>query len=544
MPVLDGVKFACKQCIIGHRTGKCTHDDGRELFPIRSRGRPKSQCETCQEKRRTSSWHEKCECNAKAAEAGAGDTASILQAAAASAAAAAAEVTAPDGGEGGIAAPIPCACHTTNVCTCCNGPSRSSVTHQAGMAILQALGLPSTSSSAASAASPSIPSSAGAASSSTSSPCCRDPNCICGSDPDAQRRCCAYNGPSELPAVIAARQRGYKISTGPQPRRMRKDRLRDEEKGINYRAGSGPSSSAAAAVAAWPRYVAVAQQAGHAAAAIQFFAGPSGSTTASSSTSLPQPPAPAPAEAPSPFPLSNDTFPGTHLQPSSIPSTSAYDPSPPPPFSSDNAGWEWNRQSSSTPSSSSYSSTSSTLHPPPPLPAPTINPSSTALSIDKDPSLDALLEAINVVRQGPASIQCSCKGTCRCRSCAGRPRTDGGAPEAEGQSSCCGSSKQTQKQGQNGQATGRKRSGEEGDEEGRPAAKRVKRNLGSSSTSVSTSGSSHPQDDDDDDDDEGEQTSDDCASCGACDLDFKLPSGIPEVDEFGAAPLRAGRARP
>lgn len=62
-------KFACIKCIKGHRSSKCNHTN-RELFEIKKKGRPVSQCEQCRQLRKTKQIHIKCIClNLKAKEA-------------------------------------------------------------------------------------------------------------------------------------------------------------------------------------------------------------------------------------------------------------------------------------------------------------------------------------------------------------------------------------------------------------------------------------------------------------------------------------------
>ncbi|CDS00170.1 uncharacterized protein SPSC_01354 [Sporisorium scitamineum] len=62
-----GVKYACAACIRGHRTSSCTHKDGSKgpLYPIRSKGRPPTQCEVCRKKRKESGRHVRCDCSGK-----------------------------------------------------------------------------------------------------------------------------------------------------------------------------------------------------------------------------------------------------------------------------------------------------------------------------------------------------------------------------------------------------------------------------------------------------------------------------------------------
>ncbi|KAI9252831.1 copper fist DNA binding domain-containing protein, partial [Phascolomyces articulosus] len=57
-------KFSCMTCIKGHRSTKCTHNQ-RELFEIKPKGRPVSQCEGCRELRKTRRIHIKCSCKNK-----------------------------------------------------------------------------------------------------------------------------------------------------------------------------------------------------------------------------------------------------------------------------------------------------------------------------------------------------------------------------------------------------------------------------------------------------------------------------------------------
>ncbi|KAI9255839.1 copper fist DNA binding domain-containing protein, partial [Helicostylum pulchrum] len=54
-------KYACIKCIKGHRSTKCNHAN-RELFEIKKKGRPVSQCESCRQLRKTKQIHIKCMC--------------------------------------------------------------------------------------------------------------------------------------------------------------------------------------------------------------------------------------------------------------------------------------------------------------------------------------------------------------------------------------------------------------------------------------------------------------------------------------------------
>ncbi|KAI8886153.1 copper-fist-domain-containing protein [Backusella circina FSU 941] len=57
-------KYACMTCIRGHRSSKCSHVN-RELFEIKKKGRPISQCDACRQLRRTKQMHVKCICHTK-----------------------------------------------------------------------------------------------------------------------------------------------------------------------------------------------------------------------------------------------------------------------------------------------------------------------------------------------------------------------------------------------------------------------------------------------------------------------------------------------
>ncbi|GBB89962.1 hypothetical protein RclHR1_16800005 [Rhizophagus clarus] len=64
MVFIDGVKYACATCIKGHRSTACQHSD-RQLFVIKRKGRPITQCSHCRELRKTQKVHVKCNCNEK-----------------------------------------------------------------------------------------------------------------------------------------------------------------------------------------------------------------------------------------------------------------------------------------------------------------------------------------------------------------------------------------------------------------------------------------------------------------------------------------------
>ncbi|KAJ2717193.1 copper-binding transcription factor [Coemansia spiralis] len=64
MIIISGQKFACDQCVRGHRASNCNHTD-RALNPIKRKGRPPSQCDSCRTLRLTRKAHVKCECQNK-----------------------------------------------------------------------------------------------------------------------------------------------------------------------------------------------------------------------------------------------------------------------------------------------------------------------------------------------------------------------------------------------------------------------------------------------------------------------------------------------
>ncbi|KAI9280589.1 copper fist DNA binding domain-containing protein [Umbelopsis sp. AD052] len=61
MIIINNTKYSCMSCVKGHRSSRCTHSN-RPLVPIRRKGRPATQCETCRELRRTRHIHIKCLC--------------------------------------------------------------------------------------------------------------------------------------------------------------------------------------------------------------------------------------------------------------------------------------------------------------------------------------------------------------------------------------------------------------------------------------------------------------------------------------------------
>lgn len=46
MIVIDGIKYACENCVRGHRATKCTHSE-RKLVPVKKQGRPSTTCHHC-----------------------------------------------------------------------------------------------------------------------------------------------------------------------------------------------------------------------------------------------------------------------------------------------------------------------------------------------------------------------------------------------------------------------------------------------------------------------------------------------------------------
>ncbi|ORX90766.1 copper-fist-domain-containing protein [Basidiobolus meristosporus CBS 931.73] len=61
MVLINGIKYACETCIRGHRSSSCSHLQ-RQLFEIKRKGRPISQCDHCRELRKTKKIHVKCIC--------------------------------------------------------------------------------------------------------------------------------------------------------------------------------------------------------------------------------------------------------------------------------------------------------------------------------------------------------------------------------------------------------------------------------------------------------------------------------------------------
>ncbi|ORY72910.1 copper fist DNA binding domain-domain-containing protein [Leucosporidium creatinivorum] len=59
--LVDGVKFSCKPCLLGHRSANCGHGD-RHLFEVKKKGRPSTQCDECKAKRERTGGHIRCVC--------------------------------------------------------------------------------------------------------------------------------------------------------------------------------------------------------------------------------------------------------------------------------------------------------------------------------------------------------------------------------------------------------------------------------------------------------------------------------------------------
>lgn len=57
----DKKKYACQQCIKGHRSSHCRHTE-RPMIEIRNKGRPRSQCPHCSTARKRASCHTRCKC--------------------------------------------------------------------------------------------------------------------------------------------------------------------------------------------------------------------------------------------------------------------------------------------------------------------------------------------------------------------------------------------------------------------------------------------------------------------------------------------------
>ncbi|KAJ2784213.1 copper-binding transcription factor [Coemansia javaensis] len=125
MIIKDGQKYACAQCIRGHRASNCSHED-RPLKAVRGKGRPPTQCDKCRELRRIRKVHVKCVC---------------AEVAAAPAAAPAADQCPPPKARrlsppaspprkaGSIQSLLnPCSCSGGGFCTCCESGFRRHLT--------------------------------------------------------------------------------------------------------------------------------------------------------------------------------------------------------------------------------------------------------------------------------------------------------------------------------------------------------------------------------------------------------------------------------
>ncbi|EPT01285.1 hypothetical protein FOMPIDRAFT_1161920, partial [Fomitopsis schrenkii] len=62
-------KYACEACIKGHRASVCQHSD-RQLFEIKRKGRPVSQCQHCRDLRKTKQVHVRCTCALRSSDEG------------------------------------------------------------------------------------------------------------------------------------------------------------------------------------------------------------------------------------------------------------------------------------------------------------------------------------------------------------------------------------------------------------------------------------------------------------------------------------------
>jgi hypothetical protein len=116
MVLINGRKFACDACIRGHRASSCSHT-GRQLLPVRPKGRPSSQCDTCKAKRATGSFHGKCHCSTTS-ESRSSSSRSISSAEDDGKA----DKVAVNGNKGKHSLETlmnPCRCKTTGICTCC-----------------------------------------------------------------------------------------------------------------------------------------------------------------------------------------------------------------------------------------------------------------------------------------------------------------------------------------------------------------------------------------------------------------------------------------
>lgn len=64
MVYVNGAKYACQNCITGHRSTACNHTE-RLLLEVRRKGRPATQCQNCRNLRRLKSLHTRCDCDAR-----------------------------------------------------------------------------------------------------------------------------------------------------------------------------------------------------------------------------------------------------------------------------------------------------------------------------------------------------------------------------------------------------------------------------------------------------------------------------------------------
>ncbi|OLL26759.1 Metal-binding regulatory protein cuf1 [Neolecta irregularis DAH-3] len=74
--IRDGQKWACAQCIRGHRASQCSHDD-RDLQLVQPKGRPPTQCAHCRGHRKAN-IHSRCDCGDRAKALGIKDDRSLV----------------------------------------------------------------------------------------------------------------------------------------------------------------------------------------------------------------------------------------------------------------------------------------------------------------------------------------------------------------------------------------------------------------------------------------------------------------------------------
>lgn len=62
MIIINGIKYACENCIRGHRATKCTHSK-RSLIPVKKQGRPSTTCHHCKSLREEKNINPSGSCN-------------------------------------------------------------------------------------------------------------------------------------------------------------------------------------------------------------------------------------------------------------------------------------------------------------------------------------------------------------------------------------------------------------------------------------------------------------------------------------------------